>query len=338
MTPEREQRLREADARILEAEKRYLRALERLCQLQEQAAREGRVSTTTHRFKLPSGRFLQYGITPPLGPTSSDPEAPLVVLANPLCTPFTVWEHVIAKLASRGFRVLTYNQSGHGDSSSPKDLSATTFDWLADDARFLLRHLNRKQVHAWVGVSMGAATGIVFAAKYPGVIGRLVACDTVSCSPVNAGNPDIFAPRVEIARRDGIASIVDGTLERWFGRHWLAANPTEASRLRAAMCTTRVDGFETCCAALASPSFDLRRLAQRAGRGVRDGAMLLVGENDADLPQTMEELRRNIEVGVRQMQGANALVELRVIENAGHVCFIDGFDQFCENVLDFLED
>ena len=301
------------------------------------------MATETASFTLPTGRVIEYATTAPSS-GDSGPGAPTVLLANSLCSPLTTWDRVVPRLAALGFRVLRYSPPGHGGSTAPKDLSSTTFDSLADDVRQLLAHLNVAQLHAWIGVSMGAATGVVFAARNPGVVARLVVCDTISCSPANAGTPDVFAPRVEAVRADadpdggGMRALVEGTLERWFGRAWLDANPAEAERLRAALRTTSADGFETCCAALRSPTFDLRPLAADAGRGVTEGALLLVGENDAGLPQSMEELRRGIEAGVREGKkgDGDAVVELKVIKDAGHVCYVDGFEQFCEVVTGFL--
>jgi pimeloyl-ACP methyl ester carboxylesterase len=207
---------------------------------------------------------------------------------------------------------------------------------MAQDVRTLLDHLDVKKLHAWVGVSMGAAVGIVFAAKYPGVIARLVPCDTISMSPVNAGTPDVFGPRVSAAREAGnMHATVEGTLERWFGRPWMGSNAAETERMRKLMHGTSIDGFDACCAALRSTSFDLRPLAAKAGSGA-DSAMLLVGEKDTPLIQSMEELRQGIERGLRSKKDEAATVELRIVKNGGHVCFVDGFESFVGHITKFL--
>ncbi|RYP81393.1 hypothetical protein DL770_005921 [Monosporascus sp. CRB-9-2] len=292
------------------------------------------MSTETALFTLPSGRVMRYVITA----SSSSADGPTVILSNPLCAPLQTWDHVVPVLASKGFRVLRYDPPGHGGSSVAQDLASTTFDWLADDVRHLLRYVGIPKLHAWVGVSMDAATGIVFAARHPGIISRLVACDIISCSPVNAGTADVFGPRVDAARQAGnMDAIVEGTLERWFGRGWMEENPSETARMRQAMRETSVDGFETCCAALRSKSFDLRPLLEDAGRGV-ESALLFVGEKDANLPESMKELRQGIEDGIRKSSNPDASVDLKVIKGGGHVCYIDSFEQFQEIVTDFLKE
>ncbi|CAK7237727.1 hypothetical protein SBRCBS47491_010103 [Sporothrix bragantina] len=277
-------------------------------------------------FSLPDDRAISYDLTP------TDQDTPVILLSNSLCGQFRSWDKVVAALSVRGFRVLRYDQPRHGASGVPKDLASTTFDSLADDAYALLQHLDLKTVAAWVGVSMGASTGITFAAKYPGIISQLVVCDTISCALTLAGAVDPFPPRVKAMRTAGnLDELVEGTMQRWFGKDWISAHPGEAARMRGIMLTgTTMDGFETCCAALSSPSYDLRKQVEAAGRGCRK-ALLLVGENDANLPTTMQELRRGLE------RGNGKSVELRVVANAGHVLFVDGFEDFMQLLLTFLQ-
>ncbi|KAI0161262.1 alpha/beta-hydrolase [Xylariaceae sp. FL1272] len=289
-------------------------------------------TTSVLSLQLPDSRALSYDVTS--APT--DKARPYILLASPLCAPLAAWDHVVPELVSLGFNVLRFDQPGHGSSGVPADLSTTTFDSMADDIHHLLTHLQIKKLYAWIGVSMGAATGIVYAAKYPGVIERLVPCDTISSSPVNAGIDDAFGPRVATAREAGnLDESVEGTLERWFGRSWMETNVSERDRMRKLMRTTSVDGFETCCVALRSKTFDLRPLTTKAGAGV-ESALLLVGANDANLPQSMQELRKGIEDGLKSKKGSSVSVELKVIENAGHVLFIDGFAQFIDIITKFL--
>ncbi|KAI1269343.1 alpha/beta-hydrolase [Xylariaceae sp. FL1019] len=289
-------------------------------------------STSVTSLQLPDSRALSYDVTAP----STDKARPYVLLASPLCAPLATWDHVVPELVSQGFNVLRFDQPGHGSSGVPADLSTTTFESMADDVHHLLKHLQIEKLYAWIGVSMGAATGIVYAAKYPGVIERLVPCDTISSSPVNAGTDDAFGPRVAVAREAGnLDASVEGTMERWFGRSWMETNVSESERMRKLMRSTSVDGFETCCAALRSKTFDLRPLVTKAGAGVKS-ALLVVGANDANLPQSMQELRKGIEDGLKSKQGESVSVELKVIENAGHVLFIDGFTDFIKIITQFL--
>lgn len=276
-------------------------------------------------FTLPDGRVISYCMT------EAVPGSPTVLLSNSLCSPFRAWDRVVPVLSDAGFGVLRYDQPGHGDSGVPVDLRSTTFDSMADDVAALLAHLGVSRLHGWVGVSMGASTGVYFAARYPGVVRRLVACDTVSGAPANFGAADPFAARVRAMREAGsLDGLLLATLERWFGRAWMHSHPAEAARMRAVLAGTTMDGFETCCAALSNPGYDLWPRLEAAGRGCEE-ALIVVGEKDADLPTTMREIQAGLE------RGNGKLVELKVIKGAGHVCFIDGFEEFCDVVVSFLQ-
>lgn len=283
------------------------------------------------KLTLPEGRALSFCLS-----AEPSPDSPVVLLADSLCADARSWDNVVPVLHNAGLRTLRFDFPGHGASEVPADLSSTTFSSLADDVYALLETLGVAKIHAWLGVSMGAATGIVFVTRYPGIVSRLVACDTISCSFVHEeGGTDVFAPRVAAARKDGnMEGIIDGTLNRWFGEDWMKNNPDETARMRSLMRSTTVDGFETCCAALRSPSFDLRPLFGKVASGV-DDVRLVVGAKDANLPQTMNTMREQIEEGFRDA-GKEKSVALEVIPDAGHVCFIDGFEKFCQVVVPFL--
>lgn len=297
-------------------------------------------------FQLPDGRELSYELT-----YVTEPQRPTVLLSNSLSSQFGFWREVVDALHDAGFRVLLYDHPGHGKSSAPKDLGSTTFESLADDVHALL---TSKEVtaafsghhtpgtltpflHGWVGVSMGAALGMVFVTKFPGMVKNLVVCDTISCSPANAGAEDAFGPRVQAARDEGaMTQTVASTMERWFGADWIARHAERAAELRGLMATTTLDGFETCVAALRSPSFDVRPLAPRVAGGA-EHVLFVVGEKDADLPEKMKGLRDGVQEGFSAAGKAGEQVDFVVIPNAGHVSFVDGFEGFRDAVVPFLK-
>ncbi|CAK7245880.1 MAG: hypothetical protein STHCBS139747_007485 [Sporothrix thermara] len=275
-------------------------------------------------FVLSGGRRLQYTLAYP-----DEPQRPTVVLSSPLATTAAVWDDVVNVLHKKGLRALTYDHPGHGGSSAPDDLQSNTLQTMAEDVFELLQSLSLNTIHAWIGCSLGAATGTVFSERHPGVLDRLVICDTVSGSPANMGTPDVFTPRVR-ALRDGQSTLEEGlaqTRERWLGKDYLASHPEQAAWLTQLMSETTMDGFETCIAALLSPGFDLREIAPKIGV---DKVLVVVGEKDADLPTTMKALADQI------YDGGKRAVGFHVLQNAGHTSFIDGFDSWCEVVLPFL--
>lgn len=275
---------------------------------------------------LSDGRKLAYDLRGPQG-------SPVILLSNSLLTDYALWNHFIADADFRDFRFLRYDQAGHGNSSAPEDPTQTTFVTLANDVVELLKALDIQNLHSWIGISMGAATGVYFVTQNPGVVKRLVLADTITSSPINAGVPDAFVARAEIARKDSdaIEKLTEAALERWFSQQWRDANQVEVQRMRELMKTTSRNGFIACCNALSHQFFDLRPMLRNVGLSV-DATLLLAGERDANLPETMEVMRQEISAGSNR-QPQERLV---IIKDAGHVPVVDGFNQFKLEVLDFL--
>ncbi|CAK7240525.1 MAG: hypothetical protein STHCBS139747_001967 [Sporothrix thermara] len=284
-------------------------------------------------FVLPSGRRMAYALS------STAATKPVVLLSNSLCEDYTSWDRVVPVIENLGFRTLRYDQPGHGRSpapASPAEIAQTTFVSLADDVAALLKHLEISRLHAWIGVSMGGIKGVYFAARHPGIIQKLVVADAIACSPKVAGAPmDVFAARVAAAKTAGnMTQDLDNVGKRWFGDVWMAANPDETKRMRVSMDTTTLEGLEACCAALSSPEFDLRPLYPAVGKGA-DEALIIAGEKDADLPVKMQDMRAAIEASLKE-HGKTTPVDLKVVPNAGHVPYVDGFDAFCAIITSFL--
>ncbi|KAJ4014221.1 hypothetical protein NW752_005936 [Fusarium irregulare] len=280
---------------------------------------------------LPDSRTLNYR----LDSSAKGSDAPLVILSNSLFAPLPVWDHVAKVLHSNGYNTLRYDQPGHGGSSTPKDLSTTTFDSMADDVYHLLKTLSINKVHSWVGVSMGASAGVYFTTKYPNIVQKLAICDTISSSPINAGTEDTFTTRVAAAREAGnLESMIESTMDRWFGKDWMDKNPEETQRMRKVMSGSTLDGFITCCNALSSKTFDLRPRLPKIGASV-DDAVCIVGEKDANLPQSMAEMRDEIQQSFDEA-GKSQNIDLVIIPDAGHVSFVDRYDQFMAELLQWL--
>lgn len=269
---------------------------------------------------LRDGRELSYQVSKAAKPGGYGP----VLLSNSLCAPYQTWDYVVQSLNERGLTVIRYDQPGHGDSTVSRDLSSIMFRDLAEDVSELLRQLQIWKLYAWIGVSMGAATGVHFATMYPGSIEKLFICDTISTSPVNAKISDVFSIRAEAAQKDGtMDTIFKDTIDRWFSKGFQKDNAAEVERVRRIMKATSVAGFATCCAALSSPTFNLQPLASKLGDCV-DEVIFVVGENDASLPQSMAELREM----AAKASSNKSKPSLHIIKDAGHVCYIDNLPGF----------
>ncbi|PGH11328.1 hypothetical protein AJ79_04944 [Helicocarpus griseus UAMH5409] len=289
----------------------------------------------TQVLPLPSGRNIGYQLS---GPEN----APLLILSNPLLTNLTIWDPLIPTLHVHNYRVLRYDNPGHGSSSAPPldDTDNITFALLAGDLLFLLNALHISSVHTFIGASMGGATGVYLATLNPGIIKNLIICDTGMCAPVVAGIEDPFARRVEMARinADGMKVLTEQALERWFGALWRSEKKEEVERMRGLMRTTTREGFIACCHALRDRSYDLRPLLG-ALKGAVERVLFVVGGVDADFPQVMEKMRNSVMEGMEKQGEKEREREVgrAVIRGSGHLPMIDNPERFLRKVLKFLE-
>lgn len=86
-----------------------------------------------------------------------------VVLAHGILSSIQTWNHVGPELVARGFRVITFDQRGHGRSTLGTDGSSTTA--MAGDYRAVLEHFD-VQSGVLVGHSMGAYLAAMFCVEH----------------------------------------------------------------------------------------------------------------------------------------------------------------------------
>jgi 3-oxoadipate enol-lactonase len=107
-------------------------------------------------------------------------DGPVVMLSNSLLSNLTMWDDQIAPLVAAGFRVLRYDQRGHGLTDSPE--GPYSIKMFAEDVAGLLEALGIAKVH-FVGLSMGGFVAQLMAIHHPEKIASLVLCDTACVMP-----------------------------------------------------------------------------------------------------------------------------------------------------------
>ncbi|MBY6437018.1 3-oxoadipate enol-lactonase [Rhodococcus kroppenstedtii] len=182
------------------------------------------------------------------------PDAPTVVFLGSLGSDRSMWNAQVAALADVA-SVLTVDVRGHGGSpiTDPEGTGDVTVADLAADVTALLDGLGLDRVHV-VGLSLGGAVAQTLAAQYPERIASLA----VICSAARFGKPDAWTTRADTVRRDGVASIADSIVERWFTAEFAAAHPDVVDRSVAMVSAVPDEGYAVCCEALSR--FDSRTL------------------------------------------------------------------------------
>jgi 3-oxoadipate enol-lactonase len=94
-----------------------------------------------------------------------------------------------------------------------------------------------------VGLSLGAAVGLQIALDAPDRVERLVLAST----SVRFGEPEQWKDRAKQVRAEGLESIVDAVLARWFTPSFRDVRP-----FREMFLSTEADGYACCCEVLST--------------------------------------------------------------------------------------
>jgi 3-oxoadipate enol-lactonase len=147
----------------------------------------------------------------------------------------SMWDWNVPALADR-YRVLRYDKRGHGGSEvSPGPYSIAQ---LADDAVGLLDALRIEKAH-FMGLSIGGMIGQQLGARYPERMYSLSLCNSASEMPPRS----LWEERFEIAKSQGIAGLVDGTIKRWFTAPFNERAPQDIEKVRQMILGTDVNGY-----------------------------------------------------------------------------------------------
>ncbi len=135
-----------------------------------------------------------------------------VVLLHGHTLDLRVWDDVAAALVGAGYRVVRYDQRGHGATASPP--SGYRLGDHAADLSALLRHLGAAPAHV-VGLSRGGAIALEHALRDPGAVRSLtLVAPLVPDFPLSPELIDSFRRLARASRSDGVRAAVR--------EHWLS--------------------------------------------------------------------------------------------------------------------
>lgn len=234
---------------------------------------------------LADGHGLAYAVTGPEG-------APWLVLGNSLMTTQAIWAEQVAAFSGR-FRVLTWDQRGHGASALPAGpLDMAT---LAADLVALCEALDVTGA-TYVGLSMGVPTGLTALPALVGRVSQLVLVDGLAASSGAA----FWDERIGFARANGMAALAAQTAARW-----LPSAVAKRPELEAMIASVPLEGFAACAHALRG--YD----ARAAFEDFAGPVLLIAGEADA-----------RIVPGMQALASSRPGTQLALIPGAGHLpCF-----------------
>ena len=239
-------------------------------------------------------------------------DAPMLLLSNSLGTDMRMWEPQLAAWTAH-FRVLRYDQRGHGASDAPA--GGYSIDRLGRDVIELLDQLDISTVD-FCGLSLGGMVGQWLGIREGGRVRRLVLANTSSYM----GPPSAWDGRIALVRESGMPPLAQASIERWFTADFAQASPDAVAPIQAMLEATDRGGYAGCCAAIRD--MDLRRAV-----ALIDNATLVIGgaQDPATPPPHSEAL-------------AKAISDSRLVMlEAAHLSNVERPAEFGAHVLDFLK-
>jgi 3-oxoadipate enol-lactonase len=238
-------------------------------------------------------------------------KAPVLVFSNSLGTNLHMWDDQAKHLAKK-FRVVRYDQRGHGKSGAPK--VPYTLDRLGKDVVAILDGLKIERAH-FCGLSMGGFTGMWLGRLAPKRIGKLILSNTAA----KIGDPVIWNGRIQTVLGKGMGAIVDSVLERWFTKAFREKEPQAIARVREMLLTTPPQGYAGCSAAI-------RDMDQRWDIGaIALPTLVIAGEHD---PATTA---KDGELIAKRIKGSK-FVKL----DAAHLLNIEQSKRYTDTIEKFL--
>jgi 3-oxoadipate enol-lactonase len=238
-----------------------------------------------------------------------------VTFVTGIANDLTMWDGQVPAL-KRDFRVLRYDLRGHGGSETTAgDYSIET---LVLDLRTLLDSVQVKKT-SLVGLGLGGAIAQAFAIAHPEHVERLMPC----CCRARMV-PDFAAMWHRLratVRENGLESIVEPTVQRWFSEDFKAAHPEVLEKIRKMIRGTTREGYLGVTAAFLGLDIE-DRLSH-----IRCPTLYVSGANDhlGGPPELMTGLAAKVK-GARHV----------AVPNAAHIANIQnpaGFNRVLEEFL-----
>lgn len=233
---------------------------------------------------------LNYEITGPA-------DGPAVVLSNSIGTDMSMWDPQMPALS--GYRVLRYDQRGHGRSPAPS--GPYELGQLGRDVLAMLDEEGIASAH-FAGVSLGGMIGMWLGEHHPERINQLA----LLCTSAALGPPEAWQERAATVREQGTDAVAEASFARWFTPEF-GQRRDVADKYLPMIRNAADEGYAGCCEAIASMT-----IADQLER-ITAPTLVIAGADDPSTPPPHAE---RIGAGIR-----GAVV--RVLDNAAHLANVE---------------
>ena len=233
-----------------------------------------------------------------------------VVFANSLGTDMRLWDPVLP-LLPEGLRLIRYDKRGHGLSSCPS--GAYSMGSLITDVEKLIDHLGVTNC-VYVGLSIGGMIAQGLAVKRLDLVRAMVLSNTAA----KIGNAAMWDDRIAAVRGNGIESLADAVMERWFSADFRAR--PELALWRNMLVRQPDDGYAGCSAAISGSDFYATTATLRLP------TLGIAGAEDGSTPPDL----------VRETTDLIPGSQFSLIRRAGHLPCVEQPEEYARVLGDFL--
>lgn len=238
-----------------------------------------------------------------------------VTFVTGIANDLSMWDGQVAAL-ERDFNVLRYDLRGHG--GTPASGGAYTIELLVSDLAALLDQLNIRRTSV-IGLGLGGAIAQAFALAHPDRVDKLMPC----CCRARMV-PDFAAmwhKLREAVSTNGLESIVEPTVQRWFSEDFKSRHPEVLEKIRKMIRSTTQEGYMGATAAFLGLDVEAELGSIKAPTLYVSGAEDKLGGP----PALMEGLAAKVK-GARHVS----------VPNAAHIANIQNPEGFNRVLMDFL--
>jgi pimeloyl-ACP methyl ester carboxylesterase len=214
----------------------------------------------------------------------------------------------------RQHRVVTYEAAGHYAGAR----SGATLDDLGQELQAFLAALGVERPHV-VGISMGGMIAQSYAINYPEAPASLVLASTTSYYPEESRRQ--IRERAETVERDGMGSVLEPTMERWFTSAFREHEPGTVGWVRTMLAAADPQAYGDAARAVASVNF--RDLLG----GIRAPTLVVSAEHDASMPADAAVV----------LEDSIPMARRTALRHAAHLCSVEKASAFNQLVGEFLQ-
>jgi pimeloyl-ACP methyl ester carboxylesterase len=251
-------------------------------------------------------------------------DGPPVVLLHGLACGKRMWFHQILALRKR-FRVIAYDQRGHGLTDAPAVATDYSAGHLARDLVGVLDALKIERA-AIVGFSLGGGPALALAASKPERVSRLVLAD------VGAGADDPLKTEwmarrwINLIGQGVVDELVCDMLRSELFKVYARRNARRREHMAALIRATPITGLRFTLSEVLAKRKSLFRLTGVL-KSVRAPTLVVVGQHDYNCTKAAKLMSQTI---------PNA--SLKIIEDSGHMSPLEQPAAFSAALMEFLDE